>query len=259
MSEKEEPVGGMETQIQGLIKESKIKDWDNDALITSIIEEKLNCHYLQKKLVKNFDDFFKHKIFKPHFHSKKNDKNIKEALPIFYRHGISKIMTKIMEDVANDDKISDFFLNTMIEEFINMEPLVFTKLIHEDNIEKDFLIHWMDMKKGEKSNLDSFFEKNKDNATIINNLLLNLFSEDDFNTFVDTCNYINKNEKESWKEYYNNVDIEKRVREEENKKRMGMDLTKMMGFKIADLIPKSKNAIVDNYKVITDKDKFEDF
>lgn len=240
----------MQPAIQALIDELKIKEWQDDN-IQKIIEEKLNCHYLQKRLVKTFEKFLENTLFKPHFHSKNNDKNIKEALPIFYRHGISKIMTKIIEDVANDKVISTFFLDDILKQLIDLDYELFSKIIHNDNIEKDFLMHWMDMAKNNKKNIDSFFENNSNNAVMMNALLLNLYDESDFHDLVNSCEEIPEGEKQSWKDYYDNADIEERVKDEEKQTYMGINFKGL-------LAPKTKKTD-NNYKVISKQNIFEDF
>jgi hypothetical protein len=102
--------------------------------LPGLVEESLNCSHLKELIIKNFKEFIDEKIFHSHFHSRnQKTKNI-NSLKVFYRHGMSKIISKILADIKPNSDLQTLFLNEVIQV---MEKLEFEKfnetLIQEFN------------------------------------------------------------------------------------------------------------------------------
>ena len=106
--------------------------------------------------------------------------------------------------------------------------------------------------------LTPFFEENKNNVVWMNLMLTNLYTEREFGDLVNNCKDILTDQKQSWKKYYDNVDIERRVKQEEED---AVNRTRYFGANtITELFkPVPKMPFEDNYKIISAQNTFEDF
>lgn len=225
--------------------------------LKEIINEKIICKHVKQMIVKNFEEFIEKKVVHPHFHSKNQKSNNIDTLSIFYRHGLSKIISKMMEDLKNNKEILDFFLDEIIKLVIDMEDKKMIDFL--DNIDNNFLFEVMNSEK-----IIGFNNTNKNHETRMKKILLKLYPESEFNELMLQ---MEKNEKMSiseikkWKEIYNNT-LQKENQLEEKKQAEDKLLLEKIGLdKVLKLFKLNKTVknitkIPTNY--INKKTIFED-
>lgn len=97
------------------------------------INKNLDCDHLKEIIIKNFKEFIDQKIFHSHFHSRNRKTNDTNSLSVFYRHGISKIITKMMDDEKNSNQeIKDFFNDEIIKVMEKLEYETFKNIIQNE-------------------------------------------------------------------------------------------------------------------------------
>lgn len=128
-----------EAQIQNSIDtffKSKNSDevWEE---MQANINTAMDCDHLKELIIKHFKEFIDQKILKSHFHSRnQKTKNI-NSLNIFYRHGISKIISKMMVD---NDAIQSFLYDEIIKlmeklEFDDFKETLIQQFGNDYNVE----------------------------------------------------------------------------------------------------------------------------
>jgi hypothetical protein len=174
--------------------------------LCQIIEDHLKCDHTHTLLVNTFIEFIEKKVLSSHYHSKteENDKFI-NSMDIFYRHGLSKIISKIFEEITTDEKALKSFLQELEGRFLKMKD--------EDLIEvlmrQDLLFELMD--DDHITNLSKGMDESQLGA-----LMIELYNKEEFDELLTQVE-LNPEEINTWKkkyEYY--LDIKK---EEDAEKR----------------------------------------
>jgi hypothetical protein len=200
----------------------QIEHLDLENQLKELIQNKLECSYVKGLIVNNFEQFINDKIINSHYHSKDSQTNYIKSVSIFYRHGLSKIISKMMEDFNNDSALLSFFLEEIIKIILEIEDKLFIGFINEYlstnktdmTINEDFIFEIMNDEKTEK------YLRENSNPEKINRLLLDIYSKTEFNSLINNPEYkITDEEKKKWIEYYNNITIIKDIKEEEYKKK----------------------------------------
>jgi len=86
------------------------------ASVKESIDKTMECDHLKEIIIKNFKEFIDEKIFHTHFHSRNRKTKDTNSLSVFYRHGISKIISKMVQDVKSDPHrkfFNDEIINVM--------------------------------------------------------------------------------------------------------------------------------------------------
>jgi hypothetical protein len=225
--------------------QAQIDHLDLEHQLQEIIQQKLECSYVKELIVTNFEKFINEKILHPHYHSKDNQTNYIKSISIFYRHGLSKIISKMMEDLNNDSHLLSFFLEEIINAILEIEDNLFIGFINEhlSNSEKEEVIfEIMDDVKTEK------YIRENANPEKINQLLLDLYTEVEFNQFLNNPELnINPEDKQKWMDYYEDISIRKEWKEEENKKKE-MNIVKDLG--ITEGLKKIENIFKGETKIV---------
>jgi len=205
------------------------------------IQSKLDCKHIKEMIVKKFEQFVDTKVVHPHFHSVSKKTNNLNTVSIFYRHGLSKIVSKIMDDVKNKDKpdILKFFLDEIMENIENMEDEKLMEYIYGFDANLIFeLVNDENIKKLADENI-----KNKDKMC---RLLVELYPEPEFNTLINDLmvnNLMTREEMEKWRMIYNDFQMKEKMKEDAAKKEE-YALIEKMGInnvlKIFNLKPKKK-------------------
>jgi len=201
--------------------QKQINDLDLEHQLQEIIQNKLECPYVKELIVKNFEQFINDKILHSHYHSKNNQTNYIKSVSIFYRHGLSKIISKIMQDLNTDSNLLSFFLEEVIKTILEIEDKIFIGFINEylsknetENENEDYMFEIMDDEKTEK------YIRENCNPEKINQLLLDLYTDAEFNQFLNNPHLnISTDNKQKWLDYYMDISIRKEMKEEENKKK----------------------------------------
>lgn len=199
--------------------------------LKEIINEKIICKYVKELIVKIFEEFMDKKVMHPHFHSRDAKTNNIDTLSIFYRHGLSKIISQMMNDIKNEEGMLDFFLNEIVKIVMEMEDKKMIEFL--ESIDRNFLFEVMNSEKVIDSN-----KYNKSHETKMKKLLLKLYPESEFNDLMIEMEKESKgknklmsiSEIKKWKEIYNNtlnqenqIENEKRADEKRLLEKIGLD------------------------------------
>lgn len=198
-----------------------------------IIEEKLDCKHIKELIVTNFEKFIDTKVVHPHFHSISEKTNNLNTVSIFYRHGLSKIVSKIMDDIKLEPETLKFFLDEMMVILENMEDEKIMEYIYAFD---DKLIFEMI----NDENIKKLTNENAKNKDKMNRLLLDLYPESEFNTLINEL-VMNKEMTETdmkeWRTVYSDFQMKEKIKEEASRKdeialleKMGLDkVSKLLG------------------------------
>lgn len=214
------------------------------AEIPNHIETNLECDYLKELIIKNFKEFIDKKILHSHFHSKNQKTNDINSLTIFYRHGISKIISKMMDDVkpnnGNETDTAVFFYDEIIKAMEKLEFEQFNDiLLSAFEAEKEYI---KDEKKDENKDDDNFFNiiinDTAEDAFLKSPLITQdmkeeLFYElfkDDFKDIVDMVNLEGTgfNTKEELQDFYDRIEY-KQQENIERKKNEELQIARQKG------------------------------
>lgn len=185
------------------LETSQIAENDIEKLIVNtkfrkIIEDKLICDHTHKLLVQKFVEFIEKKALTPHYHSKSEKDNLINGMDMFYRHGLSKIISKIFEDITKDkDPTSlDFFLQELEKRVLKMDNSEFIQFLMGENL----LFEIMD-----DTRVNELINNTDVDVDQIGALLIDLYDETEFNELLE------ETDKAKWQEIYKKyLDIKKK-------------------------------------------------
>lgn len=263
--ESTDPDKGNESEKENKNTKSKADDYkckqtggEGEDLINTrlkkIIEEKLDCKHIKKLIVTNFEKFIDKKVVHPHFHSISEKTNNLNTVSIFYRHGLSKIVSKIMDDVKLEPETLKFFLDEMMTILESMEDeklmeyiygfddkLIF-EMINDDNIKKLAI-------------------ENSRNKDKMNKLLMELYSESEFNTLINDLGMnkqMNETDMQNWRKVYKDFQLKEQIKNNANRKgeialldKMGVEKVKEL-FGLKDSKKTLPNMFTDYVNEFTD-------
>ena len=176
------------------------------------IDQKIKCDHVKKIIVSKFVEFLDDKVLNSHFHSKDDNSNYKKSIQIFYRNGLSKIVSKMMDDVETNPEILDFFLREIIDYMLKLEDKYFISFFTDSIGDDKLLIDIMT-----DDNIIKFFQKNGGNSEMINPILLNTYSLTEFNDLISSIDdsEMSKDKKKVWIDKYNEIKIMNEIQNEE--------------------------------------------
>jgi len=221
------------------------------------IESKLDCKHIKELIVKNFEKFIDKKVVHSHFHSVSKKTNNLDTMSIFYRHGLSKIVSKIMHDVKNNPEILKFFLDEMMENIETMEDEKLMEYIYgfDNNLIFD-LVNDENIKKLADENV-----KNKDKMC---RLLVELYPESEFNILINDLmvnKQITREDMQKWRTVYNDFQFKEKIKEEVTRKEENALLDKIgvnNALELFGLTPK-KNELSDmNIEFVNSFTKYDE-
>ena len=205
---------------------------DINTKLKNIIEDKLDCKHVKEIIVKNFERFIDEKVVHNHFHSVDGTRNQLNTLSIFYRHGLSKIVSKIMDDVQTNEKIRTFFLDEVMKivEDVDDEKIFDYLYTFNENMVFDTL---------NDTKVKEYTDANSNNKEKMMNLLLKLYPTDEFKHLLQ--NNPELKDKEKWQNIYDEFQLKEEMAEKERKKEenkllenIGVDnMLKIIGIKDA--------------------------
>jgi hypothetical protein len=173
-----------------------------------IIEDYLTCDHTHTLLVKSFIKFIESKVLSSHYHSKTegdNDKFI-NSMDIFYRHGLSKIISKIFEEITTNQTELSSFLQKLEERILKMKDADLIQFLTDQNL----LFELMDDK-----HINTLINQGMDKSQI-GALMVELYNKEDFDELLSEVEP-DETERNNWqKEYQKYLDIKK---EEDAEKR----------------------------------------
>jgi len=151
-------------------------------------------------------------VLNSHFHSKDDNSNYTKSIQIFYRNGLSKIVSKMMDDIEKNPEILEFFLREIIEYILKLEDKYFISFF-TDSIGDDKLL--FDIMTDDK--IKKFFQKNVENSEIMNPIVLNTYSFAEFNDLISSIDEseMSKEKKKVWIDKYNEIKIMNEIKNEE--------------------------------------------
>ena len=232
------------------------------------IHEKVICKHVKELIVKNFEEFIDKRVVHPHFHSKDKKTNNLDTLSIFYRHGLSKIISKMVDDLKKNKDILDFFLDEIVKLVIDMEDKKMIEFF--DNIDNNFIFDVMNSDK-----VVEFNNKNRNHEAKMKKLLVKLYPESEFNQLMleiekendnknpdpDAKNPMSKMEITKWKEIYNGVLDKENKRENQKHEEESLLLEKIGIDKVLELFKLNKTPkpiSKMHFKYINKKTNFDD-
>lgn len=205
---------------------------DINTKLKNIIEDKLDCKHVKEIIVNNFERFIDEKVVNNHFHSVDGTRNQLKTLSIFYRHGLSKIVSKIMDDVQINEKIRTFFLDEVMKivEDVDDEKIFDYLYTFNENMVFDTL---------NDTKVKEYTDANSNNKDKMLKLLLKLYPTEEFKHLLQNNTEIK--DKEKWQNIYDEFQLKEEIQEKENKKeenklleKMGIDnMLKIVGIKDA--------------------------
>ena len=229
--------------------------------LKEIIEEKLDCKHIKELIVTNFEKFIDQKVVHPHFHSISEKTNNLNTVSIFYRHGLSKIVSKIMDDIKLEPETLKFFLDEIMTILESMEDEKLMEYIYGFD---DKLIFEMI----NDDNIKKLANENSRNKDKMNKLLIELYSESEFNTLINDL-VMNKQMSEmdmkSWRKIYKDFQLKEQIKEDANRKgeialldKMGVEKVKeIFGLKESKkTLPNMATDFVNEFTDYTDTTKY---
>jgi len=203
---------------------------DINTKLKTIIEDKLDCKHVKEIVVNNFERFINEKVVNNHFHSVDGTRNQLKTLSIFYRHGLSKIVSKIMDDVQTNEKIRTFFLDEVMKivEDVDDENIFDYLYTFNENMVFDTL---------NDTKVKEYTDANSNNKDKMMKLLLKLYPTEEFKQLIQ--NNTELKDKEKWQNIYDEFQLKEEMQEKEDKKeenklleKMGIDkMLKIVGIK----------------------------
>ena len=171
---------------------------DINTKLKNIIEDKLDCKHVKEIIVKNFERFIDEQVVHNHFHSVDGTRNQLNTLSIFYRHGLSKIVSKIMDDVQTNEKIRTFFLDEVMKivEDVDDEKIFDYLYTFNENMVFDTL---------NDTKVKEYTDANSNNKEKMMNLLLKLYPTDEFKHLLQ--NNPELKDKEKWQNIYDEFQL----------------------------------------------------
>jgi hypothetical protein len=189
---------------------------DKTNMVTRI-EQKIKCDHVKKLIVNKFVEFLDKKVLSAHFHSKGANSNYKKPITIFYRNGLSKIVSKITKDIETDPKVLDFFLEEIIEYILKLENKDFISFF-EKNMEDDEIL--FDIMTNDR--IMKYFQSKSENIEWTSQILLHVFSSSEFTELINLMDdsEMPKDDKQKWIDKYmeiqklNEIRLEEKMEEE---------------------------------------------
>lgn len=171
-----------------------------------IIEGKLICDHTHKLLVKKFIEFIENKVLSHHYHGK-NETDKLNSMDLFYRHGLSKIISKIFGEITTEQGSLQFFLQKLEERLLRMKDNEFIEFLMGENL----LFELMD-----DTHISELINDKDVDIGQIGALFVELYSKTDFDELLEEDP--TETDKETWKQIYNYyLDIKKEEDAEKQK------------------------------------------
>lgn len=225
--------------------------------LKDIIAEKLDCKHIKEVIVKNFEKFIDTKVVYPHYHSVSQKTNNINTVSVFYRHGLSKIVSKIMDDIQKEPETLKFFLDEMMQNLESMEDEHLMEYIY--GFDNQLIFELINDEKIKK-----LADENTNNKDKMCKLLVELYPESEFNTLMNDL-VVNKQmtpeDMQKWRTVYNDFQLKENIKRDANRKEENALLEKIgveNALKIFGLKPDKKEIPNMYTEFVNENTKYEE-